>query len=263
MCTLIALCFILTGGPWSPDSVSAIVREIRRADYRGDRAALKTLYDALAPSADTHARAAQIRYWRGFALWRRALNGFNESPGPDDQEADLRRCVSEFESAAAEDSTFVDAKVGAASCLQNLAYFRFTQHDTAQARELMQRSYPLLQQAEAQDPENPRLLWVLGASRWYAPPARGGGQAVAMETYQRGLRSARAHTSDTTDALAPSWGEPELLMNLAFANLNRTTPDFSAAEQYAQQALALVPYWHYVRDILLPQIRAHAPTRRQ
>jgi len=53
-----------------------------------------------------------------------------------------------------------------------------------------------------------------------------------------------------------TWGEPELLMNLAWSNLNRTTPDLNAAEQYAQAALKLVPYWGYVRDILMPQIRA-------
>jgi hypothetical protein len=58
-----------------------------------------------------------------------------------------------------------------------------------------------------------------------------------------------------TDPLEPAWGEAELLANLAFANLNRATPDLPAAEPYAESALALVPYWHYVRDILLPQIR--------
>ena len=44
-------------------------------------------------------------------------------------------------------------------------------------------------------------------------------------------------------------GEAELLTNLAFANLNRATPDLAAAESSAESALALVPYWHYVRDI--------------
>jgi len=48
----------------------------------------------------------------------------------------------------------------------------------------------------------------------------------------------------------------ELLMSLAWSNLNRTTPDLTAAEQYAEAALKLVPYWHYLRDILMPQIRA-------
>jgi hypothetical protein len=30
----------------------------------------------------------------------------------------------------------------------------------------------------------------------------------------------------------------------------------NAAERYARDALSVVPYWHYVRDILLPQIVA-------
>ena len=32
--------------------------------------------------------------------------------------------------------------------------------------------------------------------------------------------------------------------------------DVDAAERYAHDALEIVPYWHYVRDILLPQILA-------
>ena len=58
------------------------------------------------------------------------------------------------------------------------------------------------------------------------------------------------------DRLEPSWGEPELLMNLAYSNLNKNTPDVNAAERQARAALEIVPYWHYVRDILLPQILA-------
>lgn len=54
----------------------------------------------------------------------------------------------------------------------------------------------------------------------------------------------------------PAWGEPELLMSLAWTHLNRSTPDLAAAEQNAQAALALVPYWNYVKDILLSQIAA-------
>jgi hypothetical protein len=50
-------------------------------------------------------------------------------------------------------------------------------------------------------------------------------------------------------------------MNLAWSNLSRTTPDLRAAEQYAQAALKMVPYWDYVRDILTPQIQAAKPNR--
>lgn len=45
-------------------------------------------------------------------------------------------------------------------------------------------------------------------------------------------------------------------MNLAWSNLNKVTADLSAAERNAREALRLVPNWHYVRDILLPQILA-------
>jgi hypothetical protein len=45
-------------------------------------------------------------------------------------------------------------------------------------------------------------------------------------------------------------------MSLAYSYLNRSSPDVSAAERNARAALGIVPYWHYVRDILLPQILA-------
>jgi hypothetical protein len=43
-------------------------------------------------------------------------------------------------------------------------------------------------------------------------------------------------------------------MNLAWSHLGRATPDLAAAESNARAALVIVPHWHYVRDILLPQI---------
>jgi len=63
--------------------------------------------------------------------------------------------------------------------------------------------------------------------------------------------------------LDPTWGEPELLMNLAWSYLNRSEPDLEAAEQNAKAALNMVPDWHYVRDILLPQIRQAKATHNQ
>jgi len=94
----------------------------------------------------------------------------------------------------------------------------------------------------------------MGPNVWVIPVEHGGGQAKAMELYEKGLEAIRNHKPTASDPLEPSWGEPELLMNLAYSNLNRTTPDLNAAEQYARSALALVPYWHDVRDILIPMI---------
>src|SRR5688572_22702138 len=78
----------------------AIVTRIIRADYAGDRAALERLYaelsDVKAKAGDaTH--AARLHYWKGFAMWRRVINGFNENSDTTGMERDLQTCISDFE----------------------------------------------------------------------------------------------------------------------------------------------------------------------
>src|SRR3984885_14730964 len=237
----------------SRDAIIRIVTQIQRADYEGDRPALKRLHDELTPIPEDNKLASRVLYWRGFALWRRAINGFNETPTPTDLEADLTQAVADFKDSIARDPAFVEPKIGAGS---SLGYRMFLHRkDPTLMQELLQQSSPLLKEAIATAPDNPRLLWVLGPIRWSSPPERGGGQDKAFEIYNKGLEVVRNQKGGVVDPLEPSWGEPELLMNLAWSNLNRTNPDLKAADQYAQAALKLVPYWHYVRDILIPQIQ--------
>ena len=242
-----------TGREPSRDSIIRIVTQIQRADYEGDRPALKRLHDELTPVPEDNKLASRVLYWRGFALWRRAINGFNESPTPTDLEEDLKQAVADFKDSIARDPAFVEPKIGAGSSLGYLMFLH--RKDPTLMQELLQQSSPLLKEAMAAAPDNPRLLWVLGPIRWSSPPERGGGQDKAFEIYNKGLEAVRNQKHGESNPLEPTWGEPELLMNLAWSNLNRTMPDLNAAEQYAQAALKLVPYWHYVRDILLPQIR--------
>jgi hypothetical protein len=183
-----------------------------------------------------------------------AINGFNESPTPTDLEEDLTQAVTDFKDAVAREPAFVEPKIGTVSSLGYLMFLN--KKDQARVQELLQQLSPLLKEAIATAPDNPRLLWVLGPIRWSSPPERGGGQDKAFESYNKGLEAVRNQKRDASDPLEPSWGEPELLMNLAWSNLNRTTPDLNAAERDAEAALKLVPYWHYVRDILMAQIRA-------
>lgn len=232
--------------------VIKIVTEIQRADYEGNRVDLERLFGELAPFLKNQDLASRVRYWRGFALWRRALNGFNDSVGSKELEADLEQADSEFERAAALDPRFADAKIGALSCISNLIFLN--QSNPARMQELIAQATPLRKDAQALAPDNPRFLWVMGPNLWYAPPERGGGQAKAIAMYQKGLDAIRSNRPAARDPLEPSWGEPELLMNLAWSNLHKTEPDLTAAEQFARAALDRVPYWHYVRDILLPQI---------
>jgi tetratricopeptide (TPR) repeat protein len=254
---LLAFCALMAleaGAEKTTETIVAIVAKIQRADYEGNRTALKQLYGELAPYADDKAVASRVTYWRGFALWRRTMNGFNDAVDKQELAEDLRQAQAEFTKSADLDPNFVDAKVGQISCLSNLMFLN--QKDPAKISELLAQLGPIAKEAKAADPDNPRLLWVLGPNYWYTPPERGGGQVKAIATYEKGLEVVRDQKSPPANPLDPTWGEPELLMNLAWSNLNKTAPDPAAAQQYADAALKLVPYWHYVRDILLPQIQA-------
>jgi hypothetical protein len=110
--------------------------------------------------------------------------------------------------------------------------------------------------AIAADSLNPRVDWVRGGMLWNLPPAAGGDRSLAVSLYERGARAAPA-----TDAIAPDWGRPENLMALSWTLVNGQKPDARRAEQYALEALRLVPEWYYVADVLLPQIRAASAKR--
>jgi hypothetical protein len=236
------------------EAVSALVLKIQKADYEDDRAGLQHLYGELAPFTESKDFASRVRYWRGFALWRKAINGFNDNVDKKDLEQDLHQAAEEFEKSATADPAFVDAKIALGSCFGLLAY-SVNKKDPTEMQALVAKSRQALKDAQTMAPDNPRLLWVLGPIYWNIPAERGGGQAKAMDAYEKGLETLRTHKNVTNDPLEPTWGEPELVVNLAWSNLNRTTPDLNAAEKYAQSALALVPNWHYVREILMQQIR--------
>jgi hypothetical protein len=236
------------------EALIKIVVQIQKADYEGDRPALQRLYGELTSFTENKEFASRVLYWQGFALWRKAINGFNDNVDNKEQELDLTQAAEEFEKSSSADPAFVDAKIGLVSCYGLLAY-ALNKKDASEQQALIAKSRLALKDAQAAAPANPRLLWVLGPIYWNIPAERGGSQAKAMETYEKGLETIRSHNNASGDPLDPSWGEPELLMSLAWSNLNRSTPDLKAAEQSAQSALALVPYWHYVRDILMVQIR--------
>jgi len=135
-------------------AIVRLVAAVRRADYEGDRAGLRRLHHELAVAADG-ALGARIAYWRGFALWRRAFNGFNDGVERGDLERDLVEAVREFDLAAAHDSTLVDARIGSISCLQSLAFLY--QHDAAKVATVVSRFVALLRKAQTAAPDFIRL----------------------------------------------------------------------------------------------------------
>jgi hypothetical protein len=233
------------------DKVAQVVREIQRADYAGDRTALKKCYDELTPFLENAELASRVRYWRGFDLWRSAINGFNESIDASELEKLFANAVNEFKGALDKDPNFVDAKVGMISCLGYMAFIHRNEPDKMQP--LVAQVMSLVDEAKAVAPDNPRLIWVLGPIIRRNPPEKGGGLDGAIANYKRGLEIC-SKLKPNSDLLEPSWGKPELMMSAAFGSLSKNPPDTTEAERYARGALEIVPDWHYVRDILLPQI---------
>jgi len=230
-----------------------IVTQIQRADYEGNQAAMQRGYEELEPFLKNKELVSRIHYWRGFAQWRKAINGFNDAVDLNDVEKDLNIALEEFKASLQADAAFVDAKVGMISSLGYLAFMNMK--DQTRVKQLVGQIMPLLKEAIQAAPDNPRLIWVRGPILWSTPPEAGGGQDKAIQNYLNGLEIC-SKIKPATDPMEPSWGKPELMMSLAYSYLNKKEPDMAAAERNARDALEIVPYWHYVRDILLRQIAA-------
>lgn len=119
----------------------------------------------------------------------------------------------------------------------------------------LDKFYPGFGEAQRaiKDRTNPRFIWVIGPGVWRTPVDKGGGQEAVLKLYEQALLKVRS-SKKSDNPLEPRWGEAELLMSLAYTHLNKEKPDLPAAESHARAALKLVPHWHYVKDILMPQI---------
>jgi tetratricopeptide (TPR) repeat protein len=232
----------------------ALVESVQEADYRGDLPRLLALVGELEPFTRQPGVARAAYHWRGFAYWRRALNGANESNADFHKiEQDFAAATREFRQALETDSTYVEAQIGAAAGLMSRGYLR--RRDSAQAKEHWREAQVLLDAVERRDPHNPRLLFITAGRVFWTPTQYGGDQQRAIEMVERGLER-ESGTPRTVARLEPAWGKAELHMLAAFFHANRASPDLASAERHARMALAAHPEWHYVRDILLPQIAA-------
>jgi hypothetical protein len=246
------------GAPGDGAILDTLVTAVRTADYRGDRPELRRLVAALDRVTDP-GLAANRRYWQGFALWRRALNGFNETPTPIDLGNDLDEAVRMFRAALAGQPGWIEAEIGIVGCLANLLFL--AGDDQVAAGAILAAYVPMFRDLVARGPDNPRALWLIGGSQLGAPPPYGGDAAKAAATFQRGLEASRREAlgNPGRPAHVPSWGGAENLMSLAYLHSHSALEDRELALAYARATLVLVPQWHYVAEILLPQIEALGP----
>ncbi|MGH9366171.1 MAG: hypothetical protein ACRD3M_00670 [Thermoanaerobaculia bacterium] len=240
--------------------LAELVAAVRSADYRGDRAALDRLDAALARIPNSPLDEYRS-YWRGFARWRRALNGFNETPTPADLASDLEGAVGHFRAAQERRPGWIEARLGMVGCWGSLVFL--AGDDAAKREAIIAEAVPAMRSLQTDAPDNPRVLWIIGGIQLGAPPPLGGDPVKAAATMRRGVEcSWREATAGTGPPWVPAWGGAENLMNLAYLYSHSSANNRTAALAYAQGALTAAPEWHYVRDILLPQIEAMPePTR--
>ena len=126
--------------------IAKTIEEIRRADYEGDRIALKTLFADLEPYIDVPEITARALYWRGFAMWRSAIIGFNDGATPGELEESLAQAMRQFEDSLGADTDFIEAKIRLASSTGLMAYLQRRNDDLV--RELTSRTLVALKEIQ-------------------------------------------------------------------------------------------------------------------
>ncbi len=254
----VALVMAVGGGaPVSEaESFGMTVQAIRSADYRGARGDLERLAASLDAGSDP--RLAPYRhYWRGFALWRRALNGFNETPMPSDLAANLTAAIASFKAALVEKPGWIEARIGMVGSVGPLLYL--ARDDAARRDALVKEFLPIAKELREEAAANPRALWTQGQSQLGGGGGVGPQPAKAAATFHRGIEAALAEARQVAadePVWVPRWGGAENLMNLAYLYTHSDLVNRDLALAYVEGALVAAPEWHFVRDILKPQAEA-------
>jgi tetratricopeptide (TPR) repeat protein len=252
--SVVLVCCLVSCATADKSSESRLVAakaSLMAADYRGDLATLAALRTQISPLMDDPSLGYLASYWSGFASWRIAINGSSANMSKADLKANLARAAADFETSIRKKDDFADAYAAASSVHGWLV--GLNRDDPAAMRPHIESAIRLLKRAVELDPYNPRVLWVQGGNYLFNPHEWGGNHERAIETYHKQVDSSAPLTPQSP---LPDWGKAEALMSLAYAHLNQTSPDLAAATEEAQAALHLQPEWHYVRDILVPQIEA-------
>ena len=162
-------------------------------------------------------------YWRGFALWRRVLNGFNETA---DAGRSRRGRSRRPWRASRRRSRCTRTGSRRSSRWSDSGETRSTSPETTptSATRSWRRPVPRSSSSWRNAGDNPRALWIRGGMEGWAPPPVGGDLAKASATLRYGVdvRTARGDgASESARRGCPRGEVPENLMNLAYLHLAR------------------------------------------
>jgi hypothetical protein len=234
------------------EQLAALKAKVMSADYRGDLAELGRLRDELGNFPSDARLAWLARYWRGFASWRMAINGGNQSIKREELGVHLQQAATDFYLSIRMKDDFADAYAAASMVNGWLTTF---ETDRVALLERASLSQALYARAAVLEPQNPRVLWAKGSFLLFNP--HGADTSGAIAVYRETLAEAERRGLHPSSPL-PDWGKAEALMSIAYAHFSSTPPDLENARREARASLNAAPEWSYVRDTLLPQIEERA-----
>ena len=177
---------------------------------------------------------------------------------PTDLKEDLLAAISSFKSALARVQT--GSKRRSASWAARGALIFLAGQDKVERDKVLAEYIPVMKDLMANGNENPRALWLIGGMQLQAPPPTGATRSRRLRPCRRASRRRAARRSSSSRApYDPTWGGPENLMNLAYLYSQGNVQNRELAMAYAEGALVAAPEWHYVRDVLFPQIPVPGP----
>ena len=229
----------------------AIKAEAMTADYHGDLSALASLRGRAAELSNDPDFGYLADYWSGFASWRIVVNGAGPKMPREEAIAHLREAATDFEKSISKRADFADGYAGAAAVHGWLAAYNHA--DQKVMNEEVATFQRFLKRATELEPNNPRVLWIQAVPYAVLPPERGGSIDRAIELYKKMLENA---TPLNPQSPLPDWGKAEALMSLAYSHMTKSSAELKTANENAAEALRLQPDWHYVKDVLIPQLQA-------
>ncbi len=222
----------------------SIAAEIDRANVRGNADAIEAsrsvLREALVGAAG--GEAANYRYALAYADYRLA---FLSERGTDERKRYLEEAEAELEKVREERPSDAEAHALYATVNGNLITGMWSgMRRGPRADEAFERARKLA-------PENPRVAMQEGVSRLFRPGFAGGGVDKAVKDLTRALE---LFAMEPPDSPWPNWGRAEIHAWLGLALT--TKKDYAGARAHLEKALGLEPEYAWVKETLLPELKA-------
>ena len=222
------------------ETTAQLDKAVLAEDAAGLKAArIACLRVVAAPAAGV--RAPLARYAVAYVDWRLA---FNSSVSDAEQSGALDEAVAQLQQAIKLDPKFAEAS----ALLSGVEGGKIAKNPDL-GMTLGMESTMLIQSANAQEPNNPRILLLHGDDAFHTPPEYGGSKQEAEALFRRALDE---YDKEALSKPWPTWGRFDAHAWLGQALADRK--DTAGARAEFNKALSIAPNSQWVKYVLLPQL---------